>query len=156
MRHIKPAALSLLLLVFLGGHAQAENERKVITLSCDGTLTYTMIRDSRSLPEMSPPPEQIKKVDVVVNLDERMVSFLSYRARIGDVDAVHINFGERLIRHYEEFGVNFWGEIDSVTGRFDATAATLRSSTTLPDYNTLEAHYEMLCKKTNRSSDRPK
>ncbi len=155
MRHIKTTALTLLLLI-LRGHAQAGNEPRVITLSCNGTLTYTMIRDSRSLPEMSPPPEQIKKVDVVVNLDERMVSFLGYRARIGDVDAAHINFGERLIRHYEEFGVNFWGEIDSVTGRFDATAATLRSSATLPDYNALEAHYEMLCTETNRGSDSSK
>jgi hypothetical protein len=85
-----------------------------------------------------------------------MVWFLGYRARIGDLDAAHINFGERLIRHQPEFGVNFWGEIDRVTGRFDATAATLRSSTTLPDYNALEAHYEMLCKKTNRDSDSPK
>ena len=70
MRHlIKIAALPLLLLV-LGGHARAaENEGKVIALSCEGTLIRTYGANQPA------DPEPLQKTGVVVNLDEQTGSF---------------------------------------------------------------------------------
>ena len=148
MRHIiKTAALTLLPLV-LAGHARADaNELKVITLSCDGTLTYTHITDSKPYPGTA---EQLQKVGVVVNLDERTVSFLGYVARISDVDAANINFGGKQIGRVDEgVKIGIMGEMDRVTGQMDAMTTT-ETPTTLPGYNALQSHYELSCKATNR------
>jgi hypothetical protein len=90
MRHlIKIAALPLLPLV-LGGHARAaENEGKVITLSCEGTLTRTYGADKPSN------PEPLQKTGVIVNLDGQTVFFLGYVVPIESVDEASINFGAR-------------------------------------------------------------
>jgi hypothetical protein len=85
MRHlVKTAALALLPL-FLGGHAQAaENEAKVITLSCDATLTRTYGANKPA------EPEPLQKIGAVVNLDEQTVFFLGYVVPIESVDEASI------------------------------------------------------------------
>ena len=113
-RIIKTTALALLPLV-VGGHAPAaENEPKVITLSCDGTLTPTY---GASKPEV---PQPLQKASVIVNLDEQTVFFFGYVITIDDVDEASINFGGRQIVDYG-FSVAIRGSIDRVTGRMDAT-----------------------------------
>jgi hypothetical protein len=81
MRHIiKIAALALLPFV-LEGHARAaENEGKVITLFCAGTLTPTY---GANKPEA---PQPLQKTALVVNLDEQTVFFLGYVVPIEEVD----------------------------------------------------------------------
>jgi hypothetical protein len=65
--------LALLPLV-LGGHARAaENEPKVITLSCDGMLTPTY---SANKPAM---PQSAQKSTVIVNLDDQTIFFPGLR-----------------------------------------------------------------------------
>ena len=77
-------ALALLPLVF-GGHIRvAENEPKVITLSCDGMLTPTY---GVNKPADSQP---LQKSSVVVNLDEQIIFFLGYVAPIEDVEGASI------------------------------------------------------------------
>jgi hypothetical protein len=123
-------------------HAEAA-EPKVITLSCNGTLTETMFGQEQ-------PPEQMDNVGVVVNLDERTVSFLGSVVHIHNVDAAYMNFSET--EHDELFDVFTMGEIDRVTGYFEATRNTLmKSSTKESGYSSEEtAHYKMLCKATSR------
>jgi hypothetical protein len=72
MRHIiQIAALALVPLV-LGGQARAaEKEEKVITLSCDGTLTPTYGANKPA------DPQPLEKTGVVVNLNEQTVFFLA-------------------------------------------------------------------------------
>ena len=85
MSRIAATTLLALLLLMAGQHARAA-EPKVITMSCDGTLTSRVDNVK---------PEPMKKMGVVVNLDERTVSFLGYVAHIKDVDAANITFGGR-------------------------------------------------------------
>src|SRR5262249_17443080 len=96
MRHLtKTAALALLLLV-LGDHAQAAaNEAKVITLSCDGTLTRIYGFD-----KPADHAEPLQKTGAVVNLDEQTVFFLGYVVPIESIDEVNINFGVRQAVEY--------------------------------------------------------
>ena len=102
------------------GHARAaENEPKVITLSCDGTLTRTYGANKPA------DPEPLQKTGVVVNLDEQTVFFLGYVVPIYDVDEASINFGARQIVDYG-FSVAITGNIDRVTGRMDVTTVTVR------------------------------
>jgi len=119
MRHvIKIAALPLLPLV-LGGHARgAENEGKVITLSCEGTLTRTYGADKPS------DPEPLQKTGAVVNLDEQTVFFLGYVVPIKSVDGAIINFSGTLIVDYG-FSISISGHIDRASGRMDVTTVTL-------------------------------
>jgi len=137
-RIIKTAALAILPLV-LGGHARAaENQPKVITLSCDGTLTPTYGANN---PEV---PQPLQKTGVVVNLDEQTVFFFGYVVPIYDVDEASINFGGRQIVDYG-FSVAIRGSIDRVTGRMDATTV-LSDPTKQPDPNTATIHYDVICK----------
>jgi hypothetical protein len=69
---IKTAALTLLPLVLAGYEQAAENAPKVITLSCDGTLTRTY---GASKP--ADLPEPLQKIGAVVNLNERVGMALS-------------------------------------------------------------------------------
>lgn len=112
-RIIKTTVLALLLLV-LGGHPRAaENQPKVITLSCDGMLTPTC---GANKPEV---PQPLQKTGVIVNFDEPPC-FFGYVVPIDDVDEASINFGGRQIVDYG-FSVAIRGNIDRVTGRMDAT-----------------------------------
>lgn len=68
MTHLIKIATLALLPLALGGHAQAaENRGKVITLSCDGTLTRTYGANKPA------EPEPLQKTGAVVNLDEQTV-----------------------------------------------------------------------------------
>ena len=141
MRHIiEIAALALLPLVS-GDHAPAaENEGKVITLFCDGTLTRTYGANKPA------DPEPLQKSAVVVNLDEQTVFFLGYVAPIQDVDEASIAFGGTQVVDYG-FSMAIWGDIDRKTGRMDATTV-LSDPTKQPDPNTATVHYDVVCKAT--------
>jgi hypothetical protein len=140
-RIIKTTALALLPL-FLGAHARAaENEPRLITLSCDGTLTPTYGAND---PEA---PQPLQRSSVIVNLDEQTVFFLGYVAPIHDVDEASINFGGKQIVDYG-FSVAIMGNIDRVTGRMDTTTV-LSDPTEQPDPNSAMVHYDVICKATN-------
>jgi hypothetical protein len=143
MRHIiKIAALALLPLV-LGGHARAaENEEKVITLSCDGTLTRTYYGANKPADR-----EPFQTTTLIVNLDEQTVFFLGYVVPIFDVDEANINFGTRQIVVDYGFSVGITGILDRLTGRLDVTTVT--SDRTNPnDPNIATLHYDVVCKAT--------
>jgi hypothetical protein len=142
MRYIiKIAALALLPLV-LGGHARAaENEGKVIPLSCDGTLTRAYGADKAA------DPEPLQKTDAVVNLDEQTVFFLGCVVPIESVDEVSIKFGGRQMVDYG-FSIGIAGHIDRASGRMDVTTITVDpTKPNDPDIATLR--YEVVCKATN-------
>jgi hypothetical protein len=135
MRHIiRSAALALLPLVI--GHARSD-EPKVITLSCEGTLTP---RYGANKPEA---PQPLQKTSVVVNLDEQTVFFLGYVAPIYDVDGASIDFGGRQVVDYG-FSITIRGNIDRISGRMDATTV-LSDPTKQPDPNTATVHYDVAC-----------
>ena len=71
---IKSATLALLPLVSMS-HVRGD-EPKVITLSCEGTVSATYGANKPG------PPQPLQKTAVVVNLDEQTVSFLGYVAPI--------------------------------------------------------------------------
>jgi hypothetical protein len=135
---IKTATLVVLQLV-LGSHAQtAENESKVITLLCDGTLSRTS--DANKPKNM----EAWQKTSMVVNLDDKTVFFLSYVVPISDVDQVSIDFGGRQIVDYG-FSISIRGHLERASGRMDATTVTL-DPTKPNDPNIATVRYDMLCK----------
>jgi hypothetical protein len=138
-RHlIKTAALALLLPLVLGGHAQAaENEGKVITLSCDGTLTRTYGANKPAEPEALP------RTGAVVNLDDQTVFFLGYVVPIESVDEATINFGARQIVDYG-FIIGITGHIDRASGRMDVTTVTL-DPTKPNDPNIAALRYDVIC-----------
>jgi hypothetical protein len=141
MRYIvKIMALALLPPLVLGSHAQTvENEPKVITLSCDGTLTATY---GANKPKNM---EESQKISVVVNLDDQTVFLLGHVAPISDVDQASINFGGRQMVDY---GFSIRGHIDRASGRMEVTTVTLDpTKPDDPDIATLR--YDMLCKATN-------
>jgi hypothetical protein len=132
-------ALALLL---AGQYAlTAENEPKVITLSCDGTVTRT----TYPIP-MSDTSQPVQNMGVVVNLDERTVSFMGYVAPMNYVDTANINFGgQQTGRLFPGFGTaTIGGILDRVTGHMTAKATTSGTHTTVVD------DYDVLCKVTNR------
>jgi hypothetical protein len=142
MRRITKATAMALLPLVLGDHARtAENEARLITLSCDGTLTPTYGANN---PEA---PQPLQKTSVIVNLDEQTVFFLGYVAPIHDVDEASINFGGRQIVDYG-FTVAITGNIDRVTGRMDTTTV-LSDPTLQPDPHSAMIHYEEICKASN-------
>ena len=121
--------------------AAAENEPKVITLSCDGTLTRTS--DANKPKHM----EASQKTTVVVNLDDQTVFFLGYVVPISDVDEASINFGGRQIVDYG-FSISIRGHIDRASGLMDVTTVTL-DPTKPNDPNIATAHYDVSCKATD-------
>jgi hypothetical protein len=139
MRHIIKSTASALLALVLIGHTRAD-ELKVITLSCEGTLTPTYGANK------SEAPQPLQKTGVVVNLDEQTVFFLGYVAPIYDIDEATINFGGRQVVDYG-FSLVIRGNIDRVTGRMDATTA-LSDPTKQPDPNAATVHYDVVCKAT--------
>ncbi|HEY2838464.1 MAG TPA: hypothetical protein VGJ26_04920 [Pirellulales bacterium] len=62
-------AVLLALVLIAERQAAADNEPKVITLSCDGTLTRTYGANKTT------DPEALQKTSVAVNLDEQTVFF---------------------------------------------------------------------------------
>jgi hypothetical protein len=142
MRHlIKTAALALLPLV-LGGHAQAaENEGKLITLSCDGTLTRAYGANKPA------DPEPLQKTGAVVNLDEQTVFFLGYVVPIESVDEASINFGARQIVDYG-FIIGITGHFERASGRMDVTTVTL-DPTKPNDPDIAALRYDVVCATNN-------
>lgn len=115
MRHIiKSVALVPFVLI---SHTRAD-EPKLITLSCEGTLTPTY---GANKPEA---PQPLQKTGVVINLDEQTVFFLGYVVPIKSVDGAIINFGGTLIVDYG-FSTSISGHIDRASGRMDVTTVTL-------------------------------
>jgi hypothetical protein len=115
---IKITVMTFLTLAVADRHAQAA-EPTVITLSCDGKLTNTKVRNAK--------PEPITKMNLVVNFAERTVSFSGHLVGIDKVDIAHVSFsGENNAVH---------GEINRVTGIMWATT----------DSNTATVVYNLLC-----------
>jgi hypothetical protein len=138
MTHLIKIATLALLPLALGGHAQAaENEGKVITLSCDGTLTRTY---GANKPEA---PEPLQKTGAVVNLDEQTVFFLGYVIPIDSVDEASINFGARQTVDYG-FIIGITGHIDRASGRMGVTTVTLDPAKP-NDPNIAAVRYDVVC-----------
>lgn len=135
---MKSATLALLPLVSMS-HVRGD-EPKVISLSCEGTVSPTY---GANKPE---PPQPLQKTAVVVNLDEQTVFFLGYVAPIQDVDEASIAFGGRQVVDYG-FHMAIRGNIDRKTGRMDATTV-LSDPTKQPDPDTATVHYDVVCKTT--------
>jgi len=142
MRHIIEIATLATLLLVSGDHAPAaENEGKVITLSCDGSFARTYGANKPA------DPEPLQKTGVVMNLDEQTVFFLGYVVPIESVDEVSINFGARQIVDYG-FSIGIRGHIDRASGRMDVTTTTIDpTKPNDPDIATLR--YDVVCKATN-------
>jgi hypothetical protein len=138
MRHRAGTTALALLPLVLGGHAQAaENEGKVIMLSCDGTL-------SRIYGANKPAdPEPLQQTGAVVNLNEQTVFFLGYVVPIESVDEVSINFGARQAVDYG-FIIGITGHIDRASGRMDVTTETI-DPTKPNDPNIAALRYEVVC-----------
>ena len=137
---MRPISAVLLILLSTAGQyarAIAENEPKVITLSCDGTLTATYGANKPKNMEAS------QKTSVVVNLDDQTVFFLGYVVPIYDVDQASINFGGRQMVEYG-FSISIRGHIDRASGRMDVTTVTL--DPTKPDNpNIATLRYDVGC-----------
>ncbi len=71
------------LLLMVAQYARAA-EPKVITLSCDGTITDTSSRP------LDPQPKPIEKMGVVPNLTEGTVSFMGWTATPKELTAIWI------------------------------------------------------------------
>ena len=116
----------------------AENEPKVITLSCDGMLTPTYGANKPAMPQSA------EKSTVIVNLDDQTIFFLGYVIPIEGVDGASIRFGGRQIVDYG-FKMAISGNIDRATGRMDATL--IMSDPMQPaDANTATIHYDLVCR----------
>ena len=122
----------------LVGHVQAaENEGKVITLSCEGTLIRTYAGNKPS------DPEPLQTASVVVNLNDQTVFFLGYVVPIESVDEASINFGARQTVDYG-FSIAITGHIDRASGRMAVTTETL-DPTKPDDPNIATLRYDVIC-----------
>ena len=138
MRHLIKTAVALALLPLVLGAQAAENAAKVITLSCDGTLTRTY-----GSYEPANHPESLQKTGAVVNLDEQTVFFLGYVVPIESIDEASINFGARQSVDYG-FIIGITGHIDRASGRMDVTTVTLDpAKPNDPDIAALR--YDVIC-----------
>jgi hypothetical protein len=135
MRQILEYAVLVLLPLVLIVDARAD-EPKVITRSCEGTLTRT---DAANKPY----PEPLQKTDVVVNLDERTVFFLGYIVPIETVDEARIDFGAIQMVDYG-FSISIAGHIDRPSGRMTVTTVTLDPTKTNDPYIAV-LRYDMKC-----------
>jgi hypothetical protein len=122
------AAVLLALLLTAGQRAAAEP--KVITLSCDGT-----VHDTKD--------EPLQKMGVVVNLDERTVSFGGYVVPSVNVDAAYITFDYN--KKQSGFESQISGDVDRVTGDMHAQAITFNDEKLLSGTN-----YLVHCETTRR------
>jgi hypothetical protein len=135
MRRISAVLLILLSTAEQHTPAAAENEPKVITLSCDGTLTATYGANKPKNMEAS------QKISVVVNLDDQTVFFLGHVVPIYDFDQASINFGGRQMVDY---GFRIRGHIDRASGRMEVTTVT-SDPTTPDDSNMATLRYDVGC-----------
>jgi hypothetical protein len=131
----------------------AENEPKVVTLSCAGTLTDTT---STSQIPIDHQPKPIERMGVVANLNERTVSFMGFVAPISTDNAASINFNgedEPSAQTARKAGytVRIDGYLDRVTGHMIADIMTYETKR-LSDPNAIidKDSYDVLCKATNR------
>jgi hypothetical protein len=136
------ATVVLLALPLMAEQYARADETKVITMSCDGTLTPMYGSNKADDPVL------IQKMGVVVNLDEQTVSFLGYVAPVNNVDAATINFGGRRIGN---LSISVTGYMDRVTGRMDATVTTSDPTRQPHDPNAVTFHYDLLCKMATRA-----
>jgi hypothetical protein len=142
------ATTTLALLLMVGQHAHA-TEPKVIALSCDGTFKDTMLSsDAR--------PEPMERMGVMVNLDERTVSFGGYVARIKEADSANIAFGGMQVDDERDpfFKIGIMGDIDRVTGHMSATVRIASLPTNANDPKKFGPAstilYDLLCKVASR------
>jgi hypothetical protein len=128
-----------------GQYASAAENGPNVVLSCDGTLTPTR-------GEAKPAgPQPVQNMAVVVNLDERTVSFMGYVTHINDVDTANISFGSKQIGGLDlDYSIAIRGDLDRATGHMDATTTTFDSTKQPYDPNTVVIRYEVLCKVTTR------
>ena len=118
-------------------HTAQAAETKEITMSCDGTVTDPLLTNDK--------PKPVEKIGVVVNLDERTVSFMGYVARINAIDAANISFGGKQPEPNSDFIATISGDIDRVTGSVEATIKP-----TDPSLSYFRTHYSLLCRLNNR------
>jgi hypothetical protein len=135
-------AVLFALLLMAQQQAAAENDPKIVTLSCDGTLTATYGANKPKTMEES------QKISVVVNLpDDQTVLFLGHVVPIYDVDQASIDFGGKQTVDYG-FSIKIRGHIDRASGRMEVTTVT--SDPTKPDDPDIATlRYDMLCKAIN-------
>jgi hypothetical protein len=101
---IKITVMTFLMLAVADRHAQAA-EPTVITLSCDGKLTNTKVRNAKQ--------ESITKMDLVVNFAERTVSFSGHLAGIDNADVAHISFSGENNAVHRVTGIT-WATADTI------------------------------------------
>jgi hypothetical protein len=136
-----PTAVLLVALLLTAGQQTRAAEPQVITMSCDGTYADTMNREQQ---------ESVQKMGLVVNLDERTVSFVGYVARIDQVDAANIHFGgEQIGGRNVGLSIGMMGDVDRVTGHMKATIIT-SDPKKQPDPNPVVSTFDVLCKAANR------
>lgn len=153
MRWTATTIVMLVLLPMAGQQAAAENEPKVITLSCVGTTADT----SSSTVPGDHQPKPIEKLRVVVNLNARTVSFMGWNIPIRTVDAASISFNGNDVRPSGQIADKTGntskvdGILDRVTGHMVAdtmTYATKKLSD--PTSAIVRDQFDVLCKATNR------
>jgi hypothetical protein len=111
----------------------------VFALSCDGTVDVTGWSK----------PQPTERMGVVVNLEDKTVSFKGWAARINYVDAAHIQFGgKQLGQQIEGVDITITGYIDRVTGHM--TASAMMTDPSLPTSSPTDTTFDMYCKPTNR------
>jgi copper chaperone CopZ len=129
-----------LIALLLTAERRATAEPNVIRLSCDGTVTevVTEVYGTNK-------PKPIRKIVVVVNLDERTVSFEGYVAPIKAVDAGYILFdGTSKVPTFPGFKeIEITGNIDRVESHVDATTIAFPTD---PTHGPYDFHYDVLCK----------
>jgi hypothetical protein len=136
-RFLKVAALALLPILLAGQTRATETEGKVITLSCEGTLTRAYGANKPT------DPEPLQKMGAVLNLDEQTVFFLGFVVPIVSVDEASIKFGARQTVDYG-FSAGITGHIDRVSGRMAVMITTL-DPTKPDDPNIAALRYDLIC-----------
>jgi hypothetical protein len=115
-------------------------EPKVITLSCDGTVT-----DSRAA---DPKPEAVNKMGLVVDLSAQTVAgFSGIVAHIDYVDAASISFRGIKNLTAPDNGTPVTAESIMVMGQIDRVTGTA-SATTMSTVSVF--NFDLLCKPTSR------
>jgi hypothetical protein len=138
MRHfIKITALPLLPILLVGHARAADAEGKVITLSCEGTLTRAYGANKPA------DPEPLQKTGAVLNLDEQTVFFLGFAIPIESVDEASISFGARQAADYG-FIIGITGHVDRPSSRMAVTTTTL-DPTKPDDPNIATLRYDLIC-----------
>jgi hypothetical protein len=130
--------------------ADAQQQANTIALSCDGTIT------DESIPTpLESTPKPIEGMGVVVNFNERTVTFMDYITSIDSTDAAAILFGREQVGPMAQvarkngFETQIFGRIDRVSGYMDATATTAKiDHTYAPGAVTIVDHYQLRCTAT--------